>query len=595
MRNNTKLHSQSLSRRAFILGAGKLGLLSLLASKMFYMQLIKKDQYKTLSDKNRINLIVTPPYRGKIYDVEGRLLATNESCFRLLLNKNNDKNYTDELELISQILNLTEEMHIYIWKKIKNAGRRIPIVILDQLNWKQISLVEEQKLKLTSIFIDTGYTRAYPASFVTSHLIGYIGQLNEHEKQEFPIKNIEDFNIGKSGVEKYYETKLRGEFGYKQMEVNAYGKYIRELSSVNSISGSDIHLNIDSSLQEKILPHLNKQGCSAIVMDCTNGNIIMLAATPVYEPNNFAKLSKDYWNSLINDPYKPLFNKAIQSTYPPGSVFKLITILAALEAGISQDKIVNCAGGGASFLGTNSFRCSSKRGHGAINMLNAIKSSCNIYMYEIAKLIGADKIIETAKKFGFGAQTGIDLPSEAAGFVPSREWRKKRFNSNWTLGDSLNLSIGQGFLLVTPIQLTRFTSAIANDGKLFTPRICKNEPKFEQINIKPEHLKFLREAMYSAVNKEGGTAYSSRILDVNNILAGKTGTSQVQAKAHVDDDLSRMSIAWERRNHAVFIGFAPYDNPTFSITVFVDHGGAGGRAGAPIASRIAQEMFNKYN
>ena len=594
MRNNRNTYNPLLSRRAFLLGAGKLGLLSILASKMFYMQLINQDKYKTLSDKNRINLVILPPIRGQIYDSTGLLLATNKPCFRLLLNKNdNFKYYFDELELISKILDLSEETKNYILKKAKNATRRIPVVILDQLTWEQISLIEEQKLQFTSVFIDIGYMRSYPMSLSTSHLIGYMGQLNEQEKQVFIPGNVEDFTVGKSGVEKYYENLLRGEFGYKQMEVNAFGKCVRELSDVKALCGKDIYLNIDSTIQDKIQPYLNKQGCSAIVMDSTNGNVIILATTPYFESNNFAKLSKDYWNSLINDPYKPLINKAVQNTYPPGSVFKIITVLAALEAGIREDKIVNCIGG-VSALGTNSFRCSSKHGHGAMNMRDAIKYSCNAYMYEIAKLIGADRIIEMAIRFGFGAKTNIDIPSEASGFVPSKQWKQDKFKSKWTLGDTLNLSLGQGFLLSTPIQLARFVTAIASNGKLFTPRIVKNEPQFEQVQIKLEYLQIIQEAMYLAVNTQGGTAYLSRIVDKNHQLAGKTGTAQVQAKANIDDDLNRMNIAWERRNHAVFIGFAPYHNPKYSISVFVDHGGAGGRAGAPIASRIMEEILKKH-
>jgi penicillin-binding protein 2 len=594
MPDKKDLYNPLLSRRTFILGIGKLSLLSILASKMFYMQLIKQDKYKTLSDKNRINLVVVPPIRGKIYDAEGTLLATNKTCFRLLLNKNDNlKYYIYELELINQILDLPIETKNYIVKKAKNAARRVPVVILDQLTWAQISLIEEQKPQLTSVFIDVGYMRAYPMSLPTSHLVGYMGQANEQEKQKLIPGNIEDFAIGKSGIEKYYENLLRGEFGYKQIEVNAFGKCVRELSKVEPVSGKDIYLNIDANIQDKIWPYLNKQGCSAVVMDSTNGNVIILATTPPFESNNFAKLSKNYWDILLNDPYKPLINKAVQNTYPPGSVFKIITVLAALEAGIKEDKIVHCIGG-ASALGTNSFRCSSKHGHGAVDMRNAIKYSCNAYIYEMAKLIGADKIIEMATRFGFGAKTNIDIASEASGFVPSKQWKQDKLKSKWTIGDTLNLSLGQGFLLSTPIQLARFVASIASNGKLFTPKIVKSEPHFEQVKINLEYLKIIQEAMYLAVNTQGGTAYLSRIFNKNYQLAGKTGTAQVQAKASIDDDLNRLSIARERRNHAVFIGFAPYHDPRYAISVFVDHGGAGGKAGAPIASRIMEEILKKY-
>jgi len=592
MLNKKILHNELTSRRAFIIGAGKLGLLSLLGVRMFYLQLIKSEEYKTLSDKNRINFVVLPPTRGRLYDLEGNILATNKPCYQLLIDRSINNNYKDELEIVSNILNLSPEKYNYIKQKIKKSSRHIPLMILDQLDWQQVSLIEEQKHKLTSIFIDIGYLRSYPFSNVTSHLIGYLGQVNEQEKQELNIYNLSDFSIGKSGIEKYYDNKLRGEFGYKQVEVNAYGKQIREISGVSSKSGNDIYLNIDAGLQQKVQEYLSSQGSSAIVMDTRNGNVLICASTPGFESNNFSRLSENYWQSLINDPYKPLINKVVQNSYPPGSVFKIITVLAALEAGIKPSKTFFCGGGSA--LGTNSFRCWNHNGHGTLDMLSALKHSCNNYMYELSRIIGCDKILEVAREFGFGSKTGIDLTPENAGFVPSKEWKKKKLKLPWSIGDTFNLAIGQGFLGVTPIQLARFITAIANMGKLYTPRIMKNDPEFHNININPENIKIVQEGLYNAVNVAGGTAYYNRILGENRQLAGKTGTSQVQGKLNAKDDLSRESIAWERRNHALFLGFAPYHDPKYSVTVFVDHGGGGSKAAAPIARKIMSDVLDKY-
>lgn len=586
------LLNQQIGRRTFLVGIGKLSLLSILAGRMFYMQLIKQDEYKTLSDKNRINLILLPPLRGQIYDIEGTLMATNKSNFRLLLDKNNGQNFQEELKFLAKILELTSEQYSFLLNKIKKASKRIPVIVMEQLTWQQMTIVEENKLKIRSYFIEMGEMRFYPHGYFISHLVGYTGQISEQELKEREINN-KSFNVGKAGLEKYYEKTLKGEFGFKQMEVNAFGKYIRELSKIESTPGNDLYLNIDVTIQTKITPYLNKYGCSAIVMDVTNGNVIILASTPGFEPNNFSKLSPEYWEELINDPYKPLINKTIQNNYPPGSPFKIITILAALEAGIETNKTVTCIGG-ASALGGNAFRCHSKQGHGKLDMFGSIKYSCNAYMYEIARLIGPEKIINMARKFGFGELTGIDLPGEVGGFVPSLKWKKNKFNINWSLGDTLNLSIGQGFLLASPLQLARFSATIASNGKLFTPHIAKTKEEYKLIEIKTEYLEIIREAMNQAVNTSGGSAYSSRLLDPNFKIAGKTGTSQVQAKANANDDLSRDSIAWERRNHAIFLGFGPYHNPRYSIAVFVDHGGGGGRAAAPIASKIMKEILEKY-
>lgn len=594
MLSNKILHNQLISRRAFLIGAGKAGLFSLLAGKMLYMQLFENDKYTTLSDKNRINFILLPPSRGQVYDINGNILAVNQACFKLLLDKNIALNYKEELKLVASILKLPDEKISVINQKVKKANKNTPIVILDTLTWQEMSLIEEQKPYLNSVFIDSGFLRFYPYSNSACHMIGYTGQINEQEKQDLKINYLAgDFNIGKSGIEKYYEDKLRGEFGYKQIEVNALGKEVREIVSSPSIAGKDLYLNIDIEIQEKIQPYLNKNGCSAIVMDVTNGSVVVLAMSPVFESNNFIKLSQDYWQSLINDPYKPLINKAVQSIYPPGSVFKIITILAGLENGIAPDRAFNCSGS-SSILGTNSFRCHKHSGHGRVDMYNAIKYSCNTYMYEVGRLIGHKKILEVAKKFGFGAKTGIDLSGEASGFLPSEEWKKRRFKSKWTIGDTMNLSIGQGFLLSTPIQLARFATAIANDGKLYTPQLVRDDPIYEQIKINQEHLDVLKDGMYRAVNTPGGTGYYSRILEERHQLAGKTGTAQVQSKANINDDLSRESVAWEKRNHAIFMGFAPYHKPRYSVLVYVDHGGAGGRTSAPIASKIMSMVLDKY-
>ncbi|MGI4776437.1 MAG: penicillin-binding protein 2 [Janthinobacterium lividum] len=592
MLNNEATRLQVISRRTFLVVMSKLGLLSLLASRMFYMQFVKKDEYKTLSDKNRIAIVAVTPMRGEIYDVEGNALVSNIAKFRLLFNKFANRDYQKELLLIYEILNISDEQQLFISKRCIKADLYMSIAIIDQLTWHQISIFEENKPNISSFFVDTFQSRFYHKNFSTSHLLGYIGQVSNEEMKNFKTKNKE-YSVGKSGLEKYYEKVLSGNFGYKQLEINAYGKYVREISSKPSLSGDNLYLNIDSELQEKTWPYLNRMGCSAIVVDSRNGNILLCSSTPGFESNNFIKLSSKYWDSLINDPFKPLINKTIQNSYPPGSAFKLITILAALEAGYSPTKTINCIAG-ASAAGTNGFRCWNKHGHGKLDMFGALKHSCNAYMYEISRLIGPDRIILMAEKFGFGTKTGIDLPNEAKGFVPSRKWKKSRFKAEWTLGDTFNIAIGQGYLLATPIQLARFGASIANGGKLYTPCIMKQENTCNEVNIKPDYIAIVKEAMYQAVNTPGGTAYLSRIPRLGFELAGKTGTAQVQSKLHKDDDLSRESISWEKRNHASFVGFGPYNNPRFAIVVYVDHGGGGGRVAVPIASRIMSDVFDKY-
>jgi penicillin-binding protein 2 len=591
MLDENMLNKQIVTRRTFVIGIGKLSLLFLLAGRMFYMQFIKKDDYKTLSDKNSIKMIVINPTRGEIFDTNNETIAKNNSCFRLLLDKNGNPKFSLEIDLISKILELDNEQIHEIQKRVKRGGRRVPAIIVDCLDWQQIAVIEERRPELKSVFIDAGFDRHYPNDASTVHILGYMGRPNKTKL--LPSFIDENFKVGKNGIERYYENELRGEFGHKRIEVNAYGKYVRELGQNASISGKNLYLNIDSILQKKITSYLSPKGCSAIVMDCTNGSMLICSSSPGYDPNKFINLSIKYWNSLMNNPYKPLIDKTIKSLYPPGSIFKIITALAALESGVNPDDKIICTGG--PILGGNKFRCSRSRGHGALNMIDAIKHSCNSYIYGIARQIGADKILEVATKFGFGQRTNIDLPGELSGFIPSQAWKKEKYGTRWNLGDTLNLSIGQGFLLTTPMQLTRMIAAIANGGKLLTPRIVSSEAEYtHQIDVSLEHLDIIKTALYHTINSPGGTGYLSRVNYKSMRMAGKTGTAQVQAKKNAADNLSREDINWESRNHAIFSGYAPFNAPKFAISVYYDHGGGGGRAAAPIAKKIIQDVLKKY-
>lgn len=589
--NKHLAEKQLIARRTFIIGAGKIGLLFLLAGRMFFMQFLKKDEYKTLSDNNRIKTILLSPARGKIIDINDKVIVKNITCFRLLLDKNGNPNFASEVDLIAEILELDEDQKKEVKKQMKRGGRRVPSILIDCLEWKDVAIIEERKSDLKSLFVDTGFSRYYNFGPSASHIVGYLGRPDAKKGQLLKLAD-ESFKNGKNGIEKYYEDTLRGEFGFKRIEVNAKGLYVRELGKSQSLAGKNLELNIDIELQKKIFDYLNPQGCSAIAMDCTNGAVLISASSPGFDPNQFNKLSSKYWKSLIENPYKPLVNKVVSSLYPPGSIFKVITFIAALEHGISPEEKIYCSGGPV--LGGNRFRCARSRGHGSLNMIDAFKHSCNSYIYAIAKQVGADKIIEVAKRFGFGSITGIDLPGEYAGFVPTKAWKKQKYGTSWTLGDTLNLAIGQGFLLCTPIQLARMSAAIASNGKLFTPKVAKGETEYKQIEIKSEHLDVIKTALYLTMNSRGGTGYLSSINYKSMKIAGKTGTAQVQAKKNTYDNLNRSDIAWKSRNHAIFSGYVPFQNPKYAISVYYDHGGGGGRAAAPIAKKIALDILSKY-
>ncbi len=591
MLDRSSLNRQIMTRRTFVIGAGKLGLLFLLAGRMFYTQFIKKDEYRTLSDNNRIKMILLSPTRGQIFDSDGVIIAKNNTCFRLLLDKNGNPKYSEEINHLVEILELDDYQIDEIKRRMSKGGRRVAAIVIDCLDWNQVAVIEERKADFKSLFIDTGFERFYKSGLSTAHLIGYLGRPGTGEDEPTKLAD-ETFRVGKGGIEKFYEEHLRGEFGFKRIEVNALGKYVRELGKSASKPGNDLYLNINAELQENALKHMNAQGCSAIVMDCTNGNVIICASTPSFDPNKFSKLSNQYWNSLINDPYKPLIDKTTKSLYPPGSVFKIITALAALEAGIDPDNKIICTG--APILGGNSFRCSRSRGHGALNMVDALKHSCNHYIYAVARQTGAAKIIEVANRFGLGKPTGVDLPGELSGFVPTEQWKMEKYGTKWGVGDTLNLSIGQGFILATPMQLACLITAIASNGKLFSPKIAVGAPNYVQLDLQQSNLEIIKTALFNTMNTPGGTGYLSRLDYKSMHMSGKTGTAQVQAKKNASDDLSRDNIAWGSRNHAIFSGYAPFDNPKYAISIYFDHGGGGGRASAPIAKKIMQDVLLKY-
>lgn len=582
------LRNHTISRRSFILAAGSTSLLTLLSARMFYMQVVKSDEYRLMSDQNRINLVMLSPLRGEITDCHGRILAGNRSSFKVMLDAKASRDYKASLNHLFKTLDMNEEERDRIMSKIKRGSLRVPLAIMEDVSWKQLAEIEENIVHMDGIYVEVGQLRIYPYGAELSHVLGYNGILNEQEKRDLGLNNIGNFNVGKGGIERFYESTLRGNFGIRKMEVNAHGGYIRELSKQPSAKGEDLALNIDAELQAKIYRMLPASGASVVVMDLRSGKVISMVSGPGFDPNEFTGgVSHKYWKQMQEDQYKPLLNKITQGLYPPGSVFKMFTVLAALEAGIDPKMKVHCAGK-VSALGGKHFRCWYKPGHGDVDMRNALDHSCNSYMYHIVKMIGGEKVLDLARRCGLGAKTGIDMPIELSGFVPDAKWKKRRFKTDWTLADSLNIAIGQGSLLVTPLQLMNLVAIIASGGKLFTPRVV-GAGEAREIDIDPKHLEFLRDAMWHTVNSAGSTAFGSRVMNAEWEMAGKTGTAQVQDKK-ADEDLSSTAVRWGSRNHGLFIGYAPAHNPRYAISVIVDHGGGGAGAAAPIARDVVLEL-----
>ena len=485
-----------------------------------------------------------------------------------------------------EILDIQEQEQNSIIKKLNNASYRDNILVVQNLSWEQIVKLEERMSDFRFAILEVGKMRRYLFGDLFSSVIGYVGILNHKEKEQIGLSNIGSFAIGKNGVEKKYELALRGEFGHKEIEVNAYGVHIRELNYFAPKNGNDLNLNIHLGLQNLARSILNNDGSSCIVMKVDTGEVLALCSLPSFDPNKLTqRISHEYWTDIMAG--NKMMNRAIQSTYAPGSIFKLVTVLSAIEAGIDPNIKLSCHGG--PFLGDH-FRCARTSGHGIISsMTDGIKFSCNHYMYQLAKMVGNEKILATAMKCGFGTKADIDLPFEANGFLPSDSWKQSVSSMKWGLADTLNISIGQGAILATPIQLAKFIAAIANGGYLVTPQIFSQNrdiSEMQRICSQSSHLDILRTGMIKCTNEPGGTSYSSRIQGANYMMAGKTSTSQVISKQNPIIDLNSRFVVREYRNHALFAGFVPTSIPKYVALVVIEHGGGGGMVAAPVAKQI---------
>ena len=589
---------KSFSRRVAILGGGKVVLLSILAGRMYQLQVIESDKYKTLADENRINLRLLPPPRGRIIDRYGRPLAINQENYRVTLVAEQVRDIDTMLDTLSGIISLEDYERTRILREVRRRRGFVPVTVRENLNWRDVSRIEVNAPDLPGLSIEVGQSRQYPFSEDFAHVLGYVAAVSEKEVTGDPLLELPGFKIGKNGIERIFDLNLRGKAGNSQVEVNAVGRVIRELSRQEGQPGDDLKLTIDRDLQKLTADRLRQEkSAAAVVMDIHNGDVLALSSVPGFDPNEFVTgLSSRTWRRLINDPYTPLINKAISGQYAPGSTFKMVVALAALEAKIvGPDHKVFCSG--HTQLGNARFHCWKKHGHGWQDMTDAHKNSCDVYFYDIAKRIGIDRISEMANRLGFGTKTGIDLPSEKSGVIPTRAWKKALIGTPWQQGETLISGIGQGFILSTPLQLAVMTARIANGGKAVVPRLVRpsgpdqkdKEPNFKPLGISKWALDIVRDGMNRVTNEQRGTAYRARIKEEGMEMSGKTGTAQVRRISKAERDtrvLKNHERPWRQRDHALFVGYAPSDNPRYALAVVVEHGGGGSKVAAPIARDI---------
>lgn len=595
-RNGEK--NRVVERRTLIVIIFNLLAFAVIAARLYFLQVKEADKYKMMSDENRISTRFLVPPRGLIYDRNGEIIAKNEQDFQALMVAEQTPDIEDTLANFKRIIPLSEGEEQKIRKDLKNKRRFIPIKLKDNLNWDEVSKILLHAPDLPGVEIDEGLSRYYPYADIYAHVLGYVGPVSDKDKKDNPLYMVPGFKIGKSGLERYFDYKLQGKGGTIKLEVNAYGRVMSEIERNNGEEGESLTLTLDARLQQAAYEAFGEESGAAVVLNVRTGEIWALVSTPSFDPNLFTNgISYKHWNALLNNERTPLVNKAVSGQYSPGSTFKVVVALAALEAGvINLNTRFNCTGG--LDVGNIRFHCWRHSGHGSLNVVEALKHSCDIFFYETAMKLGIDKIHDMAVKLGMGNVLEVGLDNEKAGIIPTKAWKKARFGTAWTHGDAANSGIGQGYVLVTPLQLATMLARVVNGGYAVQPTFIKPTEKelakIKRLDISTKNIEIVKRGMFEVVNGAGGTAGRVRFNIDGALMGGKTGTTQVRRismKERSSGILRDEQLPWRLRNHALFIGFTPVDNPRYAVAVIVEHGSSGSGVAAPIASKILQKAL----
>jgi penicillin-binding protein 2 len=592
-----KAPAPRITRRGLVLLGLQAGVVGALGWRMRDLQIVQNERYRLLAEENRINLRLIPPARGMIYDREGRLLAGNRQNYRIVMVREQARDPEMVLARLASIVPLDLPTRERALKEMATRSAFVPVVVAEHLTWEDVVRVSANAPVLPGVIPEVGLSRYYPDGTSTSHVVGYVGPVSESDLAKLedpdPLLQIPRFQIGKTGIETRLEAELRGEAGTLKIEVSAAGRVMRELGRVEGTAGKDLQLTLDLGLQAYAMQRMGEESAAAAVIDVTNGDILALASAPGFDPNSFVfGISSKDWGALLNDDHRPLSNKTITGTYPPGSTFKICMALAALEAGLVRPGDgVYC--GGFTQLGNRRFHCWKRGGHGHVDLRQSLAQSCDCYYYEMGRRLGPDKISAMAHQLGLGVRHELPMPAVSEGNMPDAAWKKVNRGESWTAGDSFNYGIGQGFTLASPLQLAVMTARVAS-GTAVKPRILRAVAGVPEpveaalpLAISPQHLKAVRDGMFAVSN--GGTAYRSRIAEPTMLMAGKTGTSQVRiitAAERAAGVTKNEQLPWNRRDHALFVCYAPYDNPKYAVAQIVEHGGGGSAVAAPIARDI---------
>lgn len=607
MRRPTKDSAEStrvISRRGLIVGGLQLSFAGLLAARMRYMQVDQADQFRLLAEENRINVRLIPPARGEIFDRHGLVIAKNEPSYRLTMVREDAGDVDAVIARLSALIELDDEDLNRALSEMKRSAPFLPVTIADRISWEALSRVAVNAPALPGVTPEVGLSRSYPLGPDYANVIGYVGPVSDYDlsKIEDPdqLLRIPRFQIGKVGLEAKMEEALRGKAGTKRVEVNAVGRVMRELDRKEGQPGASIQLTLDHKLQNYVQARLGNESAAAVVIDCETGDLVAIASAPSFDPNLFVRgISVSDYKALTENTYRPLAAKTVQGLYPPGSTFKMVTALAAMEEGvISAEETVWCPG--HLEVANRRFHCWKRAGHGHVDLKSSLRESCDVYFYDVALKVGVEKISAMAQRLGLGQRYNIPMSAVARGRAPTKEWKLSSYGQDWVIGDTVNASIGQGYVLASPLQLAVMSARIAT-GRAVTPRLLKSVDGVEQpsgrgesLGLNENILRQIRRAMFEVSNSRRGTAYRSRIVEDDYRMAGKTGTSQVRnisAAERARGVTRNKDLPWERRDHALFVNFAPYDNPRYAVAVVVEHGGGGSTAAAPIARDITLQAL----
>jgi penicillin-binding protein 2 len=599
MQHHAADRAKSFNRRALIVGGAQTALFGVLVGRLWQLQVQQSSQYALLAEENRVSQRLTVPPRGRIFDRAGEMLARNVPSYRVRVVRENTRDLRDTLHRIARFIPLDDRQIDEILSTAKTQRAFVPVLVRDGLDWDAVTAVAVHSPEMPGVVLDSSLLREYPYGEVLAHVLGYVGPVNEEEQTEDPdpLLQLPEFRIGKNGIEGAYDRRLRGQAGLRRVEVNAIGREIRELDRDDGVAGEDIHLSLDLQLQQFTYERLSAElSASSVVVDVNTGAVLALASVPSFDPTAFlGRLSHQQWKEWRDSPRTPLVNKCIRGQYPPGSTFKMIVGLAALEAGlVTPSYDVFC--GGYTSLGNARFHC--WKSHGRVALHEAISQSCDVYFYDLARRVGVDGIAAMARRFGLGHVLDLDLPGERPGLVPTSEWKRETLGEPWQRGETLVVGIGQGFMLTTPLQLAIMTARLCNGGRAVKPWFFRDKLKqplsAPLIGVSQENLDHILKGMEMVVNHTRGTARRHALTLEGIQMGGKTGTSQVRRISRAERAAGlhkRKDRPWEHRHHALFVCFAPIASPRYAVSVIVEHGQSGSAAAAPIARDIMTRLL----